>query len=164
MIKRQNPGICSLFESVSQCQQDQVINVIAIQPLRNKPDVFKAIIRISNVLRYIISKQGDRLFIGCQSSCKVYDNFFVLRCFQCQEYGHHSKECKKSAVCGFCAGSHETRTCTEKSNVHRACCINCTKLGKTRDVASHEAGSLECPIYQQNKEKVKKSIPFHQGK
>ena len=26
-------------------------------------------------------KQGDRLIIGCQSSCKVYDKFFVYDVF-----------------------------------------------------------------------------------
>ena len=36
MIKKQNPGICSLFESSSSCPQDQVMNVLAIQPLRKQ--------------------------------------------------------------------------------------------------------------------------------
>ena len=164
MIKRQNTGICSLFELSENNPQDQVMNILAIKPLRNKPDVFKAIIRVSNVIRSIISKQGDRLFVGFQSSCKVYDNIFVLRCFKCQEYNHHSRECKNAAVCGFCSGNHETRSCSEKSNNHKACCINCKKSGKAISDTSHEAGSVECPIYQQNQEKVKKSIPFYQGK
>ena len=162
MVKKQNPGINSLFEAITTSPQDQTMSVLAIKPLKNNPEIFKAIIRVSNVIRSVISKQGDRLFIGFQSSCKVYDHFFVLRCFKCQEYNHHSKDCKGSAVCGFCSGNHETRNCTEKSYAHRACCTNCTKSGKTRDVASHEAGSLDCPIFQQNQSKIKNSIPFHQ--
>ena len=164
MIKKQNSGICTLFELSSASSEDQVMNVLAIKPLKNKPEVFKAIIRVSNVIRSVISKQGDRLYLGFQSSCKVYDNIFVLRCFKCQEFNHHSNECKNNAVCGFCAGNHETRNCSGKSNVHGACCVNCTKSGKAKSDASHEAGSLDCPIYQQHHEKVKKSIPFHQRK
>ena len=164
MIKKQNPGITSLFESTVTSGDDKCLDILAIKPLKNNCEIYKAIIRVSNVIRSVISKQGDRLYIGFQSSCKVYDNIFVLRCYKCQEYNHHSKECKNQAVCGFCAGGHETRNCSEKSNVHGAKCVNCTKAGKTGSDTSHEAGSLDCHVYKQQYHKVKNSIPFHQGK
>ena len=164
MIKKQNPGINTLFESSETSPEDTVINVVTVKPLKNNPEVYKAIVRVSNVIRSVISKQGDRLFIGFQSSCKVYDSFYVLRCYKCQEYNHHSRDCKKSAKCGFCAGSHETRNCSEKSNVDAVCCVNCSKAGKTGNEVLHEAGSLDCPVYLEHLTKVKKSIPFHQGK
>ena len=163
MITRQNSGINTLMESTSASPEDKEINVVTIKPLKNNQSIFKAIIRVSNVIRSVISKQGDRLFIGFQATCKVYDSIYVLRCYKCQGFNHHSRDCKNDAKCGFCAGPHETRVCTVKENVNSICCINCTKAGKSGDDVAHEAGSQSCPIYIDHFNKVKSSIPFHQG-
>ena len=69
--------------------------------------VYKAIVRVSNVIKSVILKQGHRLFIGFQTTCKVYDSIYVLRCYKCQGF--------ITAKTG--ADDHETCRCTEKGNV-----------------------------------------------
>ena len=160
MLKRQNPGISALFESSTTLDEDKFIDVVAIQPLKKSPNLFKAIVRLSNVIRSIIAKQSDRAYLGFQSTCKVYDSIYVLRCYKCQEYGHHSKDCTKTSVCGFCSGNHETRSCNTSENSQSACCANCVKEKKSN--TNHQAGDLQCAVYLEHQKRVKASIPFHQ--
>ena len=160
MIKNQNPGITSILEEAS-CPDDKILEVVYIAPLRNNNRIYRATIRVSNIIRSVISKQNDRLFVGSQT-CKVYDRVFVLKCYNCQDFGHHSKDCKNVPKCGYCAGNHETRTCTVKGNSGSSSCVNCTK--KDHADKAHEANSLSCPVYLEHLERVKKSIPFYQGK
>ena len=159
MIKNQNNGIEALLDSTCR-DEDKKLDIVAIRPLKSKPHIFKAIIRVSNVIRSIISKQNDKIFVGSQRICKVYDSFFVLRCYNCQQYGHHSAKCDKTTVCGFCAGTHETRQCNKKNDSKTACCHNCKSLNK-EDI-NHTAGDTQCPIFIEQSSNVRKSIPFYQ--
>ena len=161
MIISQNTGIDSLFQSHSSPNDDKIIDIVAVVPLKSNTGVFKAVIRVSNLIRSVISKQNDRLFIGSQRVCRVYDNFFVLRCFKCQCFGHHSADCKNAPSCGYCAESHETRQCTRTASM---CCINCKNDKVTGDQLCHAAyDPINCPIYKDLQEKVKKTTPFHQN-
>ena len=124
-------------------------------------NLFTATIRVSNVIRSIIGKQGMRLYIGAQETCKVHDHFYVLRCYKCQDYGHHSINCTNNAVCGYCAkDGHETRDCPVKHIPSSMCCINCKQTTGSR--SAHVAGSLLCPTLAEHLATAKKLIPFHQ--
>ena len=160
MVKNQNPSITSLLES-STSPEDKILEVTYIAPLKNNSNLFRASIRVSNVIRSAISKQNDRIFVGSHT-CKVYDSVFTLRCYNCQEYGHHSKDCKNEANCGFCAEKHETRSCgySLAEDPMLSSCINCIRA-KHED-HKHEANCFTCPVYLENYEKAKKNIPFYQ--
>jgi hypothetical protein len=66
----------------------------------------------------------------------------VVKCGNCQGWGHVHRYCTKPAKCGKCAEKHETRTCTITSG------YKCAHCGK-----GHVAGSFDCDVY---KEKVAK--------
>ena len=158
MVRNQNPGITSLIENATS-DEDKIMEVTYIAPLRKNPEIYRATIKVSNVIRSVIAKQNDRLFVGSKT-CKVYDRIFVLRCYHCQQYGHHSKDCKNESACSHCAGNHETRSC-EEGNI-AASCVNCAKANS--DDTSHEANSFACPIYVEHEAKAKMTIPFYQRK
>ena len=160
MVSSQNSGIYTLVNSASD-DEDKKIDVLAVVPLKNNPNLYKAIIRVSNLIRSIIAKQNDRLFIGSQRVCKVYDNFFVLRCFNCQKFGHHSRDCEStSAICGHCSGSHETQKCNK---IDDKCCANCKSNGVSGEALHHAAYDPgNCPLFKDLQDKVKKTTPFHQ--
>ena len=165
MIVSQNHGIDLLINDPGTSIEDKKIDVVAVVPLKNDQNSFKAIVRVSNLVRSAIAKQGDKLYIGTQRVCKVYDSFFVLRCFNCQSFGHHSKShqghCKSEHVCGYCAGAHETRTCDRSATL---CCANCKKAGKHGNELLHAAyDPVLCPIFKDLQEKVKKTTPFYQS-
>lgn len=159
IIIQQNEHISSVMNGTIATDQDKLLKVLAVVPLRGNPDEFKAIIRVSNLIRSVISKNNNRLFIGLQSRCRVYDNVFVLRCYNCQQFGHHSTDCELSAICAYCAGVHRTDGCRRKADAGTTCCTNCKKTGKTD--TRHYASSAECPILVEAQEKVKKATPFY---
>ena len=100
MLISQNSGIDMLINDSSTNTDDKKIDVVAVLPLKNNTS-FKAIVRVSNLIRSVIAKQSDRVYIGTQRACKVYDSFFVLRCFNCQQFGHHSENCTSKILNTF---------------------------------------------------------------
>jgi len=161
MIKNQNDGIAALFAGGDTNPEDLFMEIRKITPLKNNKDIYKAYIRVSNAIRAVIGKQGMRLYIGAQTTCKVYDHVFVLRCYKCQDYGHHSEDCTNSAVCGFCAKTgHETRNCNVYTrNGHGKKCINCHQAGND---SRHEANHPQCPVFLEKYAKAKRMVPFYQ--
>lgn len=59
----------------------------------------------------------------------------LLQCYNCQEFLHGAKVCKREIVCMHCAGAHDTRTCPDKS---KAKCANCH--------GDHKAFDYNCPV------------------
>lgn len=161
MIKKQNSGISELFANDSTNPEDLLLNVLAIKPQKKNENLFCATIRVSNVIRSVIGKQGMRLYIGTQATCKVHDHVYVLRCYKCQSFGHHSSNCTNTATCGYCGEEgHQTRDCQYKDNSDKKCCINCKHANL--DELDHEANSVACPTFLEHHIKAKKLIPFHQ--
>ena len=63
-----------------------------------------------------------------------------LRCFKCQQFGHHQDSCKREKVCGQCAQpDHQDTGCTTKAK-----CANCN--------GNHPAFSKDCPRWITEKE------------
>ena len=103
-----------------------------------------AVVRMSPEIRASISKQGGRVYVGL-SSCRAYDRFWVTQCFHCQKFGHKYADCPKKheqPTCTFCAGHHESRSCTNKSSL---CCVNCSSAGGDNANAAHSSSSEDCP-------------------
>lgn len=51
----------------------------------------------------------------------VYNDYGIIRCFNCNKYGHFQKECKDKKSCAKCAGEHDIKDCQESSIK----CTNC---------------------------------------
>ena len=145
-------------------EEDKKIEVLAINSLRANTLVFKATVRVSNVIRSIIATQGDRLFIGNQAVCKVWDSFYIPRCYKCQQFGHiqikGEEKCPNQEVCGYCAGSHDTRQCTKKNSTDAASCVNCKKAGMDY---RHPSYWNKCPLLMSQQDRLRSTIPFYQS-
>ena len=64
-----------------------------------------------------------------------------LRCFRCQQYGHHQSTCSRNHKCGICSRAHKTEVCIKAHKAQKetqAKCPNCSK--------KHHAWSLACSI------------------
>ena len=169
MIVKQNNGISELFKSENATEDDKKIKIISVTPLKsykgNQSTPYKATVRVSNVIREIMAKEGHRIFLG-SNTCKVYDSFYVVRCFKCQRFGHLSKTCtQEEASCGFCTEKHETSSCPKKlDSSYNPTCINCTSSGRKGVEVNHYAGSINCPILLEKQNELKKRIPFYRQK
>ena len=69
----------------------------------------------------------------------------VTRCFNCQEYGHIARICKKSPACAECAGEHRAEECPKGPEAARKCAVCGGK---------HRAGAPNCEIERKEKEKA----------
>lgn len=84
-------------------------------------------------------RRKERLYVGWQC-CRVKDYNPLVRCYQCQAFGHVSKFCKNKVVCPHCSGEHDRSRCTNKNKP--GICANCKFAGKNHN---HETGDRECP-------------------
>ncbi|PIG87296.1 hypothetical protein AARAC_011664 [Aspergillus arachidicola] len=71
----------------------------------------------------------------------------VVRCNNCQRYGHIGNICPHDTVCGACAGKHETRACPDRDTSRLVPkCANCG--------GDHMVWFKKCAVYLQEREKA----------
>ena len=131
------------------------IHVFLVKPLREKHDVFQAFARVSKVVREGFKTYKDKVLIGI-TTCKVYDQYHVKRCNNCQSFGHFYKDCPNPdvQVCAVCSGNHSTRDCTS----HISKCVNCVKAEVPIAQCDHRADDAGCPTLRKQQEKMKKNL------
>ena len=120
------------------------------------PKLFKAIVRVSEDVRYAIERAKNKLNIGL-TSCLVFDDFFIRRCNKCQGLNHWKEDCPHSTpvVCGNCSGDHETQSCTSDD----VKCANCAKHSYTD--TNHQTSYYKCRVYVEAQEKLKSTINYY---
>ena len=122
-----------------------------------------AVLQVSPEIRNVIAQNGDKVFLKLRQYW-IRDRYHVVQCFHCQEFGHvaGSARCTKKdgdAVCAFCAGDHETRSCGHKTrnDTRKLNCVNCQKSSSREDrrhSRSHLASSTLCPFYIHERTKL----------
>ena len=122
-----------------------------------------AVLQVTPEIRNVIAQKGDKVFLKLRQYW-VRDRYHVVQCFHCQEFGHvaGSIRCTKkdgAAVCAFCAGDHETRSCGHKkrNDTGKLNCVNCQKSNSREDrrhSRSHLASSTLCPFYINERTKL----------
>lgn len=80
---------------------------------------------------------------------KFQNGNHVVQCYNCQCFGHISKNCHKKIKCVLCAENHSLKDCPFKSLENQK--LKCANCGE-----GHSAGSRECRTYKrilENKDK-----------
>lgn len=98
---------------------------------------------------------------------RVYDDYNVLRCYNCSRYGHSSKNCKNKSTCYKCSAEHTPDTCQKTIKK----CINCSeskllleklsKLHKKIYSNNHHSTDVQCQVYNSMKDKKIKNIDYN---
>ncbi|XP_035232581.1 uncharacterized protein LOC118204360 [Stegodyphus dumicola] len=88
-----------------------------------------------------------RLYLGF-SSCPLRAYVRINRCFNCQEFGHHSKDCKNTPVCVQCAQAHTLPPNTCKAQPQYSNCTTSNSSQHTTHDCNHSANSRQCPTYK----------------
>ena len=129
------------------------LNIHVIKPLRNTPTVFQVFASVSPVLREGLKYHKDKIVIGLMS-CKIYDRQQVMRCNNCQHFGHFAKNCPTpdEPFCGKCSESHRTDSCTK----YERKCINCVRSGN--EDTNHSVLYHGCPSVVKQQELKSKSL------
>ena len=151
-IVHQNPTLDQFF---SLNNIDDHFNLMSSSSLKNRPDLHQSIFSVSKQFRLFLENCGDKLMLGFRS-CKIYDRFFVRRCFKCQMFGHTSSDCVNNDCCSRCSESHDVKDCKISPNdISKHVCINCKKCNISSD---HSTSSFNCPSYLDEKNKVQNKL------
>lgn len=121
--------------------KDTDVDVVYTFPPKKERDVVSCVVEVSPQIRAKLLG-NSHVYIN-YSACRLEDYVRVLQCYKCLAFGHISKQCTASALCGHCAGPHEMRTCQRKSNV--AACGNC-KRWRQEELAHSALDGKNCPI------------------
>lgn len=111
---------------------------------------------------YDVIANKKSIYIGW-TCCKVYDDFNIMRCYKCCQFGHTSKVCNLEEICHICAKTHNKDTpCEQKSQIK---CINCISYNKncgTNVRVDHTASNVTyCTVYKQFKKSSIKKIGYN---
>lgn len=149
-----------LLQVIRKCNTSLVVkdsecSVIKIAPTKRDSRVFQAILQLDKCTYNRVIRVGN-LFIG-YDSCPVYDAVKVLRCFNCNEFHHSSKNCSKSCSCPRCGGSHLVKDC----KAAKLSCSNCLKLKSIDAEVNNEHAAwdiIKCKAYSLACDKMREDI------
>ena len=153
-IKDKNPKIKELLDAG---------HMLTLVFSRIKDGKKMAVVKMSPDVRSAIVCGGGRVFLGLVS-CRAFDRFWATQCRHCQKFGHTRDRCpmkNASPVCSFCAGSHTSLDCPDKSVLK---CINCSSLSKPPESCQHSATSLDCPVMISERRRVMENTDFGSSK
>lgn len=103
---------------------------------------YQMIIDTESYLTSILLKEGF-LLVGTRR-CRVTAYRPVIRCSNCQLYGHGAHSCTRLSICAYCAQGHHTNACPNTSIPELKNCTNCLeRLG----YVPHTADSSCCLVY-----------------
>lgn len=77
-------------------------------------------------------------------NCRICLYRPVIRCANCQLYGHPEIRCKRNPICAFCAMGHQTISCTSINKQELRNCANCINLPNYQ---KHTANSPQCTTF-----------------
>lgn len=120
----------------SEYEEDLIMSVIKQNELQENIKDFKLkILRKSNVLNkrfniiFEVDSSSYNLLINKEiinigwSRCRVFNDYGIVRCYNCNKYGHLQKDCKNKIMCAKCSGDHDTKQCMDESDNCK--CVNC---------------------------------------
>ena len=157
-LKDQNPKLKDLINN------GETFKIIFMKPPGGEYENFQIVARVSTNIRDAIRSNWNRMYIGA-TSAKIYDRFYVKRCYHCNEFGHYANGCGRTQSCATCSAEnqHETKHCPHKADPTNHSCVNCKKAGGVSH-QGHTASSPKCPSYKLAQKKLKGNTPYYQGK
>lgn len=103
---------------------------------------FNIVIEVNSYAYRRLIRQ-EKIYVGW-STCRIIEDFGIIRCFKCNGYGHMRNKCNNEEVCPLCAGSHNMSDCKCDKNK----CINCCAANdkyKLKLNVEHTVFSKDCP-------------------
>lgn len=111
--------------------------------IRDKAMSYQTIIEVDTKTAASLLQKG-RLILGF-NSCRIAPFRPILRCNNCQRYGHTKLQCRSREVCQYCTKFHISESCPIKNNQRKHRCINCLK---SENDCNHPANSNQCPVFK----------------
>lgn len=140
-------------EEVIQQLQEKYITEIPIslskKIYREGAQFYQLVLEVESWLSSQLIKQ-QKINLGF-NTCRISLYMPLVRCQNCQRFGHTKEHCRLPAVCNYCAKEHKSNTCpliTGKKgrsiDKNKFRCLNCLN---TPNFFPHEASSPDCPAF-----------------
>ena len=152
VIRHRELAMCDTKEIKTEMADQNVVDAVIISIRKDGEQ------RRTNtvILSFSTPSPPKYVIIGYE---RVPVNLFIpnpLRCFNCQRYGHGSKNCKNQKVCARCGNTgHSSDDCSGEQK-----CVNCG--------GGHMASSKDCPKWQGEKKvqqlKAEQNITFPEAR
>ena len=131
---------------------DDHFKVFSVRPTKKNPNVFQIFATVSQVLRDGFKQYKDKLTLGL-TSCKVYDQYHVKRCYKCQHFGHYGRDCtSQDEYCAKCGDNYATNDCS--ATIKK--CINCVR--SESETYDHFTFDSKCPAMLKQQDLLKKKL------
>jgi hypothetical protein len=120
------------------------------------------VLEISPAIRKIIIKSRT-IFVGFKS-CRYSEYLQITRCYNCNGFGHISKDCTQNTIsCGFCGQLHDSKVCDRKKV--QLFCVNCDRFNKSTKSSkklqtNHSVLSEECESFKRIKNIVNSKVNY----
>ncbi|CAB3252543.1 unnamed protein product [Arctia plantaginis] len=100
-------------------------------------------LELEAAVRKHLANPKDKLYIDW-ATCRLIDDIEVVRCLNCQQFGHVQKFCIiKTPTCANCAAAHETRACPDKDTPDfKPTCAQCQLNLHNDKIATSELDRL----------------------
>ena len=134
------------------------LSVVYFKRTQNNPSLATVALKLPVEVKDQLLASG-RVFFD-MTSVKVYHRVHIKRCPHCQSLGHYPDRCPnrgKPPTCMFCSKDHTTDSCPVKEEPGKHVCKNC--IDSNHDEHSHHAGSVKCPTYKNEYDRLSKN--FH---
>ena len=138
-------------------QSCQDLSVVYFKRLQNDSNLATVALKLPVEVKDKLLADG-RVFFN-MSSVKVYHRVHVKRCPHCQSLGHYPDRCPNRGsppTCMFCSKDHDTDTCPVKDDPNKHVCKNCVPTNHNEH--SHHAGSVKCPTYKNEYDRLSKNF------
>lgn len=130
--------------------EEEIGDITRLQSYSNKEKENLTIFLPASLAKQIIFNKY--IFVGLKQ-LRCFKFISMYRCHNCHIFNSHStKDCPNKTLCAYCAGKHDSETCTNQTPE----CINCIlsnkeykEFGYPQPVkdTSHPAYSPQCPSY-----------------
>lgn len=110
---------------------------------QEKNKTYQLILELNNIHARQLTEKG-KIPLGFYM-CRIAQYAPVIRCSNCQAYGHNNTNCGYATMCGICMEQHETESCKFRETKRKHKCVNCFY----NDVKNynHTTFSGSCPYY-----------------
>lgn len=116
---------------------------------RPKSKSYQLMIELEEPSANLLLSQA-RLHISL-ASCRITNYAPIIRCNNCQLFGHTQDKCRRQQTCAYCMNNHNSSTCPNKDNPSSHRCINClhTIDNEGRPYNNqHSANSNQCYVFK----------------
>lgn len=103
---------------------------------------YQLVLEVDDTTSVILLRMGY-LNVGLRN-CGIHLYRPVVRCSNCQLYGHPESRCRRNSICAFCAMGHHTSKCINTDKLELRNCANCLY---SSNYQKHTANSPLCPTF-----------------